>query len=564
MGAKALFTASLGSAIRGVKIPFATCGPRQGEDGLEERVDNPTVWGETPLQTLTLNLSISSMAHHLVSDVLKSASSTTGESGTQPGDVPHPAAVARANSNLTELAARFATKSGGGLSPELSTDLALEIVLNEIADQACLATGATGAAIMLKREREMVCRASSGDTAAVLGARFDIAFGLSGLCIETSRVQRCDDAQSDVRADVEVCRRLGVCCVMVLPLLRDTEVVGLFEVFSSRPSAFGDRDEHTLEALSRRVLKNLDLASQPLPQPVDIPPIVYSIVDDSQVDSGPGHELRPSFMPSLAPSLVEETSETPSGYGFDFVTGVLGAAVLAGAILMVVLIDQRLGGHNAGRNLATTQEKAARAASGDNRGPQITGPKAGSGAKQVSAPSDSTGARALAPPIRADTTQQPGAPALLPSRDSSFREGGLRVYENGKEIFRMSPDEGQGELPASTAGTGVQGATTREPARVLELSPAAAEGSLLHRVEPGYPEEALQQQIQGPVVLDVRISRDGEVQNVKVISGQHLLADAAISAVKMWRFNPRTVKGQATEMETTVTLNFRLPSQPKM
>jgi protein TonB len=90
------------------------------------------------------------------------------------------------------------------------------------------------------------------------------------------------------------------------------------------------------------------------------------------------------------------------------------------------------------------------------------------------------------------------------------------------------------------------------------------EGNLLHRVEPEYPEEARRQQIQGLVVLDVRISRDGEVQQVNVVSGQPVLADAAIKAVKMWRFNPRTLNGQATEMQTTVTLNFKLPAQPKM
>src|SRR4030081_4122885 len=109
------------------------------------------------------------MAHRPVSDRLKSASPATGESGTQAGDLAGSATVARTPSNLTELAASFATKNGGALSPELSADLALEIVLNEIADQACLATGATGAAIMLRVKSEMVCRASSGNTAPPLG-----------------------------------------------------------------------------------------------------------------------------------------------------------------------------------------------------------------------------------------------------------------------------------------------------------------------------------------------------------------------------------------------------------
>jgi TonB family protein len=505
------------------------------------------------------------MAHHPVPDRLKSASSTTGEPGAQPGDVPG-AAVARADSNLTELAAKFVTESGGGLSHELSTDLALEIVLNEIVDQACLATGATGAAIVLRGESEMVCRASTGDTAPALGARFDIASGLSGLCIETSHVQRCDDAQTDVRADSEACRRLGVRSVMALPLLRDAEVVGLFEVFSSRPAAFGDRDEHTLEALSRRVLKNLELAAEPLPEPVQVPRVVYPVVDDAQVDSESDRQLRyPSFASSSAPLLVEETSETPPGYSFDFVTGILGAVVLAGVVLLAVLIGQRLGGHNARRNGVPDQAHQAGSASGEARrartGIADAAPKAGV-RNQGFMPGASADAHAVAASIgKRDAAQPVGASALLPSRDSALSEGGLRVYENGKEIFRMSADGVQAESPGSTGGVGVRRASAIEPTRVLEVSPAAAEGSLVHRVEPEYPEEARQQQVQGLVVLDVRISRDGEVHNVNVVSGQHLLADAAIAAVKMWRFNPRTVNGQPTEMQTTVTLNFRLPEE---
>ena len=54
------------------------------------------------------------------------------------------------------------------------------------------------------------------------------------------------------------------------------------------------------------------------------------------------------------------------------------------------------------------------------------------------------------------------------------------------------------------------------------------------------------------------MGRDGAVQAVNLVSGQALLADAAIVAVKQWRFKPRLVKGQPVEMQTKVMLNFRL------
>src|SRR5579864_3997087 len=90
-------------------------------------------------------------------------------------------------SDLAELAAKFSAHSGGGLSKELSADLALEIVLNEIVEQACLATGATGAAIVLERDGEFVCRATAGSNAPELGVRLDTEAGLSGACVQTLR-----------------------------------------------------------------------------------------------------------------------------------------------------------------------------------------------------------------------------------------------------------------------------------------------------------------------------------------------------------------------------------------
>jgi protein TonB len=152
------------------------------------------------------------------------------------------------------------------------------------------------------------------------------------------------------------------------------------------------------------------------------------------------------------------------------------------------------------------------------------------------------------------------------ANDSFPPEGGLLVFENGKEVFRMPPTPGQGEPAASATsvsgsevnGSEVRRASSVEPAGVLELSPEVAEGSLLYRVEPEYPEEARQRQIEGSVVLDVRMGRDGAVQAVNLVSGQALLAEAAIAAVKQWRFKPRRVKGQPMEMQTKVMLNFRL------
>ena len=177
-------------------------------------------------------------------------------------DFVSPVTNERRDLDVAELSARFTAHGAGRVSAEVSANLALEIVLNEIVEQACLATPASGAAIVLERGGEWVCRASSGNNAPRLGSSLNIEEGLSGACIRTRQVQRCNDTRSDPRVDMEACRDLGVRSVIILPLLQNDELAGALEVFSSNPSAFGERDERTLEALSQVVLRNLARASE--------------------------------------------------------------------------------------------------------------------------------------------------------------------------------------------------------------------------------------------------------------------------------------------------------------
>jgi TonB family protein len=450
-------------------------------------------------------------------DPSKPILSATGVLRAQPDE-------ARFETDFAQLAARFA-QSGGGLSAELSTDLALEIVLNEVVEQACLTTGATGAAIALERDGEMVCRASSGSTSPALGSRMDAASGLSGECIRTRRTQRCDDVLADPRVDHEASQRLGVRSVMVMPLLRGAELAGLFELFSSLPQAFGERDERTLEALAVRILSSLERADQPLPplpqnEPVPVPEIQ-----------------------EIIPEIPEDSiAENSPQRGFDFVTWALRVAVLACTVMLGLLLGRHL----------ETQKAMVRP-------------------HPVARPSAAVnGSGAISPPLDASTSgrQEGASVAAQPSTSAKSNEksappGTLLVFENGKEIFRMPPAQNEAAPnqaeSSSGLGSGLQRASSAEPETVGEPAPAAADGSLLHRVEPVYPEDARQQQIQGTVVLEVHIGRDGAVQDVQVISGPPQLAHASTDAVKQWLFKPRRVNGRPAPMQTRITLNFRLP-----
>ncbi len=98
--------------------------------------------------------------------------------------------------------------------------------------------------------------------------------------------------------------------------------------------------------------------------------------------------------------------------------------------------------------------------------------------------------------------------------------------------------------------------STLEP---VNLPADFAEKLLLQKVQPSYPEQALQAGLQGPVVLQAWIGRDGTIRDVKLIRGSLLLGQAAYRAVKQWRYKPYFLNGQAVETETYVTVDFRLP-----
>ena len=84
------------------------------------------------------------------------------------------------------------------------------------------------------------------------------------------------------------------------------------------------------------------------------------------------------------------------------------------------------------------------------------------------------------------------------------------------------------------------------------------EGNLTHRVQPLYPPLARQARIQGQVVIRAVISRNGMIENLQVLSGHPMLVQAAIDAVKQWRYRPYFLNGEPVEVETQVTVNFLL------
>ena len=433
--------------------------------------------------------------------------------------------------HLAELTATLASHGGG----THSADLALDLLLNEIVEQARLATTATGAAIALVRGDEMVCRATTGANVPGLGDRMSTRTGLSGACVQSRRVQRCDDIEIDPRVDAATFRGLDVRSILAVPVLNGEEVTGIFQIYSPRPNAFSDRDIQTVQALSRRILENIRRAAE-------MPAVPASSASASV--AVPSADQNTAILPAAQiVSHVTKKKHRPR----DHWTDILNATVIGLALLLGWMLGraewQRVTGVG-GRQPANTspsqrpESAAAQVPIASQTGatsPQRTGEKGsdGAGSKQTN----------------------------IKSRPKASPPSDLVVYENGKVVFRMTPAQKSGQKSTGSESNpdATPNATEKAVGDVTTVSPEIANNYLIRRVEPQYPESARRQNIQGPVTLTAVVDEDGSVRSVTVVSGDAALAPAALEAVQQWRFKPYRVNGRATEFATRITVNFRLP-----
>ena len=96
------------------------------------------------------------------------------------------------------------------------------------------------------------------------------------------------------------------------------------------------------------------------------------------------------------------------------------------------------------------------------------------------------------------------------------------------------------------------------PGRPLRVSAGVAAGMAISQPTPVYPDEAKAAHVQGVVVLHALISKEGEIEDLQVISGPPLLVESAIDAVKQWKYRPYLLNGEPTEMETTINVHYTL------
>jgi len=180
----------------------------------------------------------------------------------------------------------------------------------------------------------------------------------------------------------------------------------------------------------------------------------------------------------------------------------------------------------------------------------------------------------------------PPPPAATPVRtvkivQSDIMNGQLRTPTKIPEKVQMIKEEDApppmasmggvvggvpGGVPGGQMGGVIGGIISTTPVAVpkvaapqrVRVSQGVSQGLLIKKIQPPYPPLARQARIQGQVVLQAEISKDGSIQNLRLISGHPMLAPSAIEAVKQWRYKPYYLNGEPVEVETQITVIFSL------
>lgn len=209
------------------------------------------VLGGSLLHQQTAHLITDNELNNLVRDLLRTIPDPTAAEYAEQSRMPSLALRSQLRvANAAHPASGFRAVSPAEEVEIHPAELDLEPAISAITERAQHLTGATGAAIALRAGDEIVCRARAGRTAPDLGVRLQTDAGISAEAVRSGEIMLCHDAERNPRVDLASCRRLGVRSILVSPLRHYRRTLGVFEVLSSSPGAFDDRDVATMQLLS--------------------------------------------------------------------------------------------------------------------------------------------------------------------------------------------------------------------------------------------------------------------------------------------------------------------------
>jgi TonB family protein len=489
-----------------------------------------------------------------------------------------------------------------------------------IAQRAQAFTSASGTAIAISEGNgdEIICRARSGSSAPEVGTALRVEGSFTGLCIQSGKELRCDDAETDTRVDTAAIRSLGIRSMVVTPIKEDNHVVGVLAVFAPTAHAFTithvavlktmadqisqllqkerrSRDEtpepesHSLVpvALARSAVSTATpilpapVVVKPAPRPVApviarVEPIRAAPVVEplaTPVTPTKREERRAESRSRLQPANISfgtfETvgaSRERSGSLWIFVTA--GVLVIAAGATFAYLKTRK-----PTVPASHAQAIVAPAPSTSPAAPVPAAP-ASSGSETVAVPPPSaTNATAAKPKNestesarRVEKNSKPPSPAA-PAPENKRTEETVALTSGPSRIATEASNDAPQPAPDTTPSLTVGGASAASSLNSLASPNEASTPSMvaqssleplkvIRRVAPIFPAVARQRMLTSTVVVEAVVTKEGKVSQVRFVSGSPIFREAAFDAVRQWQYQPAKLNGQPIEQKTTIQLVF--------
>jgi TonB family protein len=424
-----------------------------------------------------------------------------------------------------------------------------DAILGTIAVATRALTGASGAAIAMPHEGTVVCVGRSGEIAPELGARLNVDSGISGECLRTGTILRCDDASRDFHVDPEVCRQRGLQSIAVVPLRGQHGRVGVLEAFSTESYAF--TDDH-MELLGR--LAGLAEAAWARGSGTENSAKTEALPTDEESQRANASAALARVGEALTTGLYEEPqAERKWRY----------KAIASLSVLFLVLVSVFVWRAWYGASIASNSTHpapvrqvapapSAEVAAGVGLTWKPSAPRA------ISRPNRPLAARAAQSVAEVEISDvsiwQPPESLQPTDRANVTGHASSDSTPSADDVPRIA-SSGAGQIDLGS----VLSASPALPKLGNPISQGIAGGILIHKVQPTYPAEARQLRLQGNVILEATITVQGQIEDLKLISGPALLAKAAINAVGKWRYTPYLLNGQPVSKQVRITVSFLGP-----
>ena len=503
------------------------------------------------------------------------------------------------------------TRDLGSPKKVVAADLALDWVLQEIVQQARLATTATGAFIGIERAGNIVCQAMSGSNAGEFVAYLNRDRRMLDSYLGATTPERCRDSETSDNFDASACRYIGARSIVIVPIFDAAEgKLGIFGVFSPQVDAFSNANIVALQTLSHRIG---DAMAQ-----IDRCTSVSARGAHARRASASGTSLR--IHDRLFRALQRPLTAIKKPVAWVF--GILIVVMLAGWILSRAIglraiyasakahasassppasvlakpLSQPLpdpvssgnAGTNHGNDAAVGAEVKQRPALAANDKPLTNAPVTSQAGKKIAARSlphvpdleientlddassgsphaesaDTSGATGQSSIGTTPQSTEPGkkAPSI---NGSSSVPGDASLGSLPREAVHPTGDpnpRAEATPPANQAG-GTASSTNADPALAgaIMISEETALARITEQVTPDYPEDAKAQHVEGAVTVDVLVGKDGQVERVTPLKGDPRLLESAVKAVTKWRFVPLPRNNRFVKFESHITVQFALP-----